>query len=125
MTALNAIFKLLRCATVIALAAFLAFGTLAEPLSAQQQDHVSASISYVLAENEDYEARAACPSNHPSDMHESGDDSCCVGSCSTILGAASRTDEPTGRLTSIDPFYLAMGPRHAAISFIRPPSLTI
>jgi hypothetical protein len=120
-----AILKLLRCAIVIAVAAFLAFGVLAGPLSAQQHEHQSAMSSDDIVEHEDREVRVACPSNHTSDMHESGDGSCCVGTCTTILGVASRVDGPTGRLTSIDPFYLAMTPRHAAISFIRPPSLTI
>jgi hypothetical protein len=120
-----AILKLLRCAMVIAVAAMLAFGALAGPLSAQQHEHESAMSLDDIVEHDYHEARAACPSNHTSDMHDSADGSCCIGTCTTILGVASRVDVPTGRLTSIDPFYLAMAPRHAAISFIRPPSLTI
>jgi len=125
MLKIAALLKLLRCAMVIAVAAFLAFGASAGQLSAQQHEHESAMSSDGIMEHEDHEARAACPANHTSDTHDNGDGSCCVGTCSTILGMASRVDVPTGRLTSIDPFYLAMAPRHAAISFIRPPSLTI
>ena len=125
MTVFAAILKLLRCAMVIAVAAFLAFGVLAGPLSAQQHEHESTMSSDDIVEHEDREVRVACPSNHTSDMHDSSDSSCCVGTCTTILGMASRVDGPTGRLSSIDPFYLAMAPRHAATSFIRPPTLTI
>jgi hypothetical protein len=125
MTAFAAILKLLRCAMVIAVAAFLAFGVLAGPLSAQQHEHESAMSSDDIVEHQDREARVVCPSNHTSDMHDSSDRSCCVGTCTTILGVASRVDGPTGRLSSIDPFYLAMVPGHAVISFIRPPSLNI
>ena len=127
MTTLAALLKLLRCAMVIAVATVLAFGALAGPLSAQQQqhDHETTMSSDEIAEHEVHEARAACPANHSSDMHGSEDGNCCVQACATILGVPSRIDGPTGRLSSIDPFYLAMVPRHAAISFIRPPSLTL
>ncbi|SHF81561.1 hypothetical protein SAMN05444339_11423 [Loktanella atrilutea] len=127
MTTLDTLLKLLRCAMVIAVAAVLAFGALAGPLSAQQQqqhDHETTMSSDEIAEHEVHEARAACPANHGSDMHGNEDGNCCVQACATILGGPSRINGPTGRLTSIDPFYLAMVPRHAAISFIRPPSLT-
>ena len=125
MLKIAALLKLLRCAMVIAVAAFLAFGSMAGALSAQEHEH-ELTISFAdIAEHEANEARAACPANHTSDTHDNGDGSCCVGTCSTILGMASRVDVPTRRLTSIEPFYLAMAPRHAAISFIRPPSLTV
>lgn len=126
MSILTALLKLLRCAMVISVAASLAFGALVGPLAAQQlHEHEITMSSDDIAEHEDHKTRAACPSNHSSDMHDSGDDNCCVGTCMTILGIAARVDGPTGRLTQIDPFYLAMAPRDSAVSFIRPPSLTI
>ncbi len=123
MTALAALSHLIRTALVLALVVFFAFGSLAGAASAATGDHHAPATA--MDGDHDHLATGTCPSQGESAAHEMGDGSCCVGTCSTILGVAPVVGPPVRRITDVEPFDHPVSARSSTTEFLRPPSLTI
>lgn len=123
MDAPNALKRLLRAGIMLALAAFLAFGTLAGPLSAGQNEHHAASSIEGDHVGVDH-AEVVCPSGHLAGDHEVNSD-CCVGTCTAIFDVAAPAVMSVDLIGSIGPSFRPMAARPFSIEFLRPPSLTI
>lgn len=124
MHAFAALLTLIRTTMVLVVAGVLAFGALTEPLSAAQPDH-QAVMSIDDAPSDDEHQAASCPTGHAPDAHHGGDGTCCVGTCTTILGIAPIAPVPASRISEIEPFHLPILARVSIVEFLRPPSLTV
>jgi hypothetical protein len=113
---------LVRTALVITVVGFLAFGTFATPLFAGPQGQSSTAVANGDFAVYESESIGLYSHNHTSVAHDANDDNCGIGSCVTILGMSERLDVPTGRVTVIEPFYLAMVMRRNIVVFMRPPT---
>ncbi|MGB3556322.1 MAG: hypothetical protein WBA25_16965 [Jannaschia sp.] len=117
----SGLLTLIRTSMVLAVVTVLAFGALAAPLSAAQVDH-HATVSVDDGMSHDGQHGTLCPAG---DAHDAGDGSCCVGTCSTILGVVSLLKMPTRLLSLNEPSFHPMVARPSSHEFIRPPSLAI
>lgn len=123
MSAFFSILRLLRTTMVLAVVALLAFGTLIAPMAGAHDHHASVSVDDGMSH--DGHDVASCSAGHISDAHDVGDGSCCVGTCTTILGIAPIAHRPAGRISEIEFFDLPVLARAGTVEFLRPPSLTV
>lgn len=125
MTALAALSHAIRTTLVLVLVGLLAFGSLAVPASAAAGDHHSTANAIDGDHDLDSGTGADCPAKADAASHDMGDGSCCVGTCTTILGDMPVPDAfvvRIGTIVSADHPILA---RSRTVEFLRPPSLTI
>lgn len=119
-----ALSALCRSATVLAVVAIMAFGAFITPASAGHHDHHEMmSVDDVMHGSDD--TTELCVICHGSDLHEAGQDSCCVATCATILNVAFMPPKHMGRISEIDPLDHATSGDTHSVEYIRPPSLSI
>lgn len=125
MTALAALSKAIRTTLVLALVGFLAFGSLADAVFAATGDHHSISVAMDADHQHSDAAIGTCPAKGDTLSHDMSSGTCCVGTCTTILGVAPLANMPVRRISRIEPFDHSIPDQTSTIEFLRPPSLTI
>lgn len=134
MNAFAVLLHAIRTTLVLALVGILAFGSLAGVASAATVDHhavpaaTDAGHDHAAAGHvHDAEASvlAGCAAKGDTASHDMGDGSCCVGTCTTILGIALVAHIHAGRIGEIEPFDLPVLARAGTVEFLRPPSPAI
>ncbi|WP_124111139.1 hypothetical protein [Palleronia sp. THAF1] len=119
MNTLVALLKLIRMTMVLAVVTVLALGALAAPLSAAHAYHASTSADDGMTHA--VHEVGTCSADHVLDSHDAGDGSCCVGTCTTILGVAPSAHVTVGRISEIEPSDNRIFAQANTIEFIRPP----
>lgn len=127
MDTLAALANAIRTTLVLALVGFFAFGSLAGPVSAATGDHHAAAMAMDGDHDHSTQTAANCPAKADGASHDMGDGygSCCVGTCTTILGVVPVADVPASRIGDIEPSDYPVSARSGTVEFLRPPSLTI
>lgn len=116
---------LIRTTLVFALVSVLAFGSLAGAASAAAGDHHAPTVTTETGHDNAAAVPVTCVSIGDIASHDMGDGSCCVGTCTTILGVVPVLQIPARRISEIETFDRPILARATSIEFLRPPSLTI